>query len=109
MGLRHMVVVDGEEARGMITRKDLLTPSLLCRLEELQEQLASARNSEAEEESGRGESAVVGMTPPVNETAAPSGVGNENSAKEGETAPPPAEAPAAGVQQNDELLDDLFR
>lgn len=35
MGLRHMVVVDGEEVCGMITRKDLLPNSLRRRLKEL--------------------------------------------------------------------------
>lgn len=39
MGLRHMVVVDGEEVCGMITRKDLLPDALRRRLKELRYRL----------------------------------------------------------------------
>lgn len=40
MGLRHMVVVDGEEVCGVITRKDLLPDALRLRLKELRYRIA---------------------------------------------------------------------
>lgn len=42
MGLRHMVVVDGDTVTGMITRKDLLVDSLRRRMKELSARLATA-------------------------------------------------------------------
>ncbi|TPP51518.1 Voltage gated chloride channel family protein [Leishmania donovani] len=42
MGLRHMVVVDGDTVAGMITRKDLLVNSLRHRMKELSARLATA-------------------------------------------------------------------
>ena len=39
MGLRHMVVVDGETVKGIITRKDLLANTLRSKLDELHEAL----------------------------------------------------------------------
>ncbi|KAK7202094.1 chloride channel protein [Novymonas esmeraldas] len=41
MGLRHMVVVDGDTVAGMITRKDLLVDSLRRRMKELRARLAT--------------------------------------------------------------------
>ncbi|KPA75597.1 putative chloride channel protein [Leptomonas pyrrhocoris] len=42
MGLRHMVVVDGDTVTGIITRKDLLVDSLRRRMKELSARLATA-------------------------------------------------------------------
>ncbi|KAG5487535.1 hypothetical protein LSCM1_07492 [Leishmania martiniquensis] len=42
MGLRHMVVVDGDTVAGMITRKDLLANSLRHKMKELSARLATA-------------------------------------------------------------------
>ncbi|CBZ23332.1 putative chloride channel protein [Leishmania mexicana MHOM/GT/2001/U1103] len=42
MGLRHMVVVDGDTVAGMITRKDLLVNSLRHRMKELSARLETA-------------------------------------------------------------------
>ncbi|KAI5689071.1 Voltage gated chloride channel [Leishmania braziliensis] len=42
MGLRHMVVVDGDTVAGMITRKDLLVNSLRHKMKELRARLATA-------------------------------------------------------------------
>lgn len=42
MGLRHMVVVDGDTVAGVITRKDLLVDSLRRRMKELSARLATA-------------------------------------------------------------------
>ncbi|KPI83328.1 putative chloride channel protein [Leptomonas seymouri] len=42
MGLRHMVVVDGDTVAGIITRKDLLVDSLRRRMKELSARLATA-------------------------------------------------------------------
>lgn len=45
MGLRHMVVVDGDAVAGIITRKDLLVDSLRRRMKELSSRIAEADNS----------------------------------------------------------------
>ncbi|KAG5512239.1 hypothetical protein GH5_07725 [Leishmania sp. Ghana 2012 LV757] len=42
MGLRHMVVVDGDTVAGMITRKDLLANSLRHKMKELSARLATS-------------------------------------------------------------------
>lgn len=42
MGLRHMVVVDGDTVTGMITRKDLLVDALRRKMKELSARLATA-------------------------------------------------------------------
>ncbi|CUE72834.1 voltage-gated chlorine channel protein, putative [Bodo saltans] len=46
MGLRHMVVVDGDDVRGMITRKDLLADTLRVKLMELHMRLRETAMSD---------------------------------------------------------------
>lgn len=65
MGLRHMVVVDGEEVCGVITRKDLLPDSLRRRLKELHRRIdesgvaVSALSSRTSRRRGHGGSRSV--------------------------------------------------